>query len=350
MIWMEEIQQQGEALRRYVGSELHARSAAEEALRAMVQERTFDRVLFTGMGSSLYACYVSAEILRRSGIFCECLESLEMEQSAFGLLDERTLVVAVSQSGESPETIELLRAIPERITKLAVTNYPASTLYRQGSISLQIHAGTEYMSSTKSFTNTLAAMVHLSCILVRAREERMERLAQGLMEAADAVDALVGDTETAARAGRFLADAVGTACVGGSYCYAAASHLELILEEVGKKYSSRYTPSQFIHGPIELIREGFCMIALEFGDANTLAKIRDAERATLEYGGKVLRITDGDVGEDTQRECTWRVRRLQAELTPIVAVVPVVMAVNAFSVASGGRPGVLTRVVKRMAL
>lgn len=343
MTWMDEIAQQPEALRAFC-----ARVADDmQPLSRALHRRAYHRVVLTGMGSSYYACHLLAAYLRRNGVACCELDTSELLLEGASHITEDALLIVVSQSGESPEVLQLIQRLSGFENVICVTNYPASRLYRCGATPMLIHAGTEYFSSTKSYTNTLAALACLGVML--AEPKSTDALVQAFEEAAAEMEAMLGMRERIEAASAFLSKARGVVCVGSGYSYANASHLEIICEEVMRLYASRYTAGQFIHGPIELIGGGFMGLLLDSApETNTLHDgIANSIHA---YGGSVFTVTNrADVAED-ESQFVWRIRALHPLAAPLVEIIPVELAINHLVLKRGGRPGCITRVVKRMAL
>ena len=132
-LMMEDIVQQPAALagvRKFYNS---PGAIPSKALRKLVT-RWPPTVVFTGMGSSLYAAYPAQAYLTSLGIRALVWETAELLHYHLKALKPDTLLVAVSQSGETVEIIRLLDRLPKRMCSVAVTNVEASTLARRAGL------------------------------------------------------------------------------------------------------------------------------------------------------------------------------------------------------------------------
>ena len=143
------------------------------ALRAELGRRP--RVVLTGMGSSYDACYPAATRLAASGVLATMVDAAELLHFRMDALGSGTLLVCVSQSGESAETVRLvreLRARPGGPAVAAVTNGSTSALAQLADTNLDTRAGEEHGPSTMTFAATLVMMSALAAGAGGARIDR----------------------------------------------------------------------------------------------------------------------------------------------------------------------------------
>lgn len=343
----DEISQQPAALRRFV-EHAFAEENLQRSLERLVQEHANPYIILTGMGSSLFACYVTMKFLQNRGYRACTIESFELQSKEAGFFTSDIIIVAVSQSGESPEVLELLEKLPTSIPVISVTNYPNSHLHTMTELSCEIYAGTEYLTSTKSYTNTLAAMLLLAHRLAGSDADELRRLRHSFMGCADKMAALIADERLGERMACFIADIEFLICIGSGYSYTTACHSEIVAEEAGKFYSSRFTSAQFIHGPIELIRPGFGVLVYDF-DRRYSAKCDEVRTNVLQYGGKVLLITNRtDVaGQENQLVC--HIGHEDPATATLLEIIPLELGIDCLCNSRGVAAGQLSRVVKRIA-
>jgi glucosamine--fructose-6-phosphate aminotransferase (isomerizing) len=120
-----------------------------------------ERIVLTGMGASLHAVHPLRVRLVRSGRTAFVVETAELIHAQSALLDARTLVIAVSQSGRSAETVELLNIASRRASPTIhhrVTNGANSPLAQRAHAKIVIRAGSEHSVSCKTYVSTLAAL------------------------------------------------------------------------------------------------------------------------------------------------------------------------------------------------
>ena len=141
-----------------------AQAAAEQrdALAAITRRAAAaDSIVFTGMGSSHFACYAPVTTLARAGIHSSMIDAAELLHFRMPGLTERTLVVCVSQSGESAEPVRVAQALAGRARRPAlvtITNGLENSLARLADVALDTRAGEELGPSTMTFDATLVLL------------------------------------------------------------------------------------------------------------------------------------------------------------------------------------------------
>ena len=209
------------------------------------------RVVLTGMGASYHALHPICLSLMARGFMAQMLETSELVHHAPGLLEPRTLVVAVSQSGRSVETLLLLERIRGRGAMIAVTNTADSPLATQADAVVLTHAGPENTVSCKTYVSTLAALAVLGDALTGqdAARTRIE-----LQSAPDAFAGYLADWETHVETLRQrLADVQQLIITGRGPSLAAVGTASLIIKEAAHFPAEGMSSAAFRHGPLEMI-------------------------------------------------------------------------------------------------
>jgi len=344
--FLDEVRQQPAALQRFI-EEAFAETALQEKIAALMCEKTNPQIVLTGMGSSLFACYITQKVLRDHGISACCIESYELQAMPMTFFREDRIIVAVSQSGESPEVLELKQTLPASVPLIVVTNYFNSTLYTMSDLAAGMYAGTEYRTSTKSYTNSLAAMLLLGYRLSGCESDEIEGLKARMQQCVAKMQTLIAEAQLGKSIADFISDIAFLIFVGSGYSYTTASHSEVVAEEAGKFHSSRYTPAQFIHGPIELIYDGLGTVVYDFDRAYS-DKCDSVRESVLTYGGKVLLITNRTDVEPRPNQMICRIDHEDPETAILLEVLPLELGIDALCSARGVKTGQLSRVVKRM--
>ncbi len=248
----------------------------------------FDRILLTGMGSSLYGAYpVYLRLAQSQSIPVLLLDASELVQQVPEVISSRELMIAISQSGESGEIVELTRVADRRpATVISVTNLSGNALANWADIPLTSNAGPELTVSSKSHTGGLACL-HL---MVGALTGSLPQAGKDLARAADAAGQLLKSWEPAVMGvAGFLDPKAPIVYVGRGKSLASAQLAGLLTNEAAKLPSTALSGGQFRHGPIELVRAGFQMVIF-LGDRKT----RDIDTAlidkVLSLGGKVVAV------------------------------------------------------------
>ncbi len=345
--FMDEIRQQPVVLREFV-EQAFAEEDLQRSLAELMRGRQNAHIILTGMGSSLFACYITMKFLQDRGFHASAIESFELQSREESFYTRDTIVIAVSQSGESPEVLELLKKLPDFVSVVSVTNYPNSHLHTMTKLSCGIYAGTEYLTSTKTYTNTLAAMMLLAYRLTGCGEQEMKALRSQLGQCADRIESMISDKNLGHDISEFIADIEFLICIGSGYSYTTACHSEIVAEEAGKFYSSRFTAAQFIHGPIELIRPGFGVLVYDF-DRRYSVKCDEVRENVLQYGGKVLLVTNRTDVEDHGNQLICHISHEDPTTATLLEIIPLELGIDSLCNSRGVAAGHLSRVVKRIA-
>ena len=221
------------------------------------------------------------------------------------------LVIAVSQSGATPEivrTLEVLQAAGGR--GLAITNDPASELAHAAHEVIELGVGEERaVPATKTVTAQFIAFALIAAALGRVPFDRRE-----LELVPDWTRAVLDDPEPAAAAAARLGDTTQLIVVARGYLYAAALETALKVKETSSLLADGYSAADLRHGPIAAVTRGFPIVALRaFGPAfDDVSLLVDELRAR---GARVLII-----GSDEHADVSLP-SRVPDPLTPIVAVV-----------------------------
>lgn len=282
----EDILEQPDALRRLVES-THSAELAELA----AQE--WDRIIFTGMGSSYFASLPTWRSLIATGRTALTVDAGQLLDTP-GLLTGDSLLIATSQSGASGEVVELLDRIDSGVMKAGfvagIAAFDGSPLALQSDLYLPLLSGDEATVSTKSYLNTLG--VHRRIAAAFAGEEQ-DVVSAEIAETADIVDALIGQGVDDTLAGGILAaDRPRLAAIGKQDDASTALYAGLITKESSKVAIEGYIGGQFRHGPFELAGPG--MTAFLYGaraenDDDTLYRLATD---LLETGATVVLVGD----------------------------------------------------------
>jgi len=297
----DEISELPEALGRLVAS---CRGEGRGALDgwAAAAARSSD-ILFAGMGTSEFAPLAVRARLVRAGVSVRTIDAGEWLHygaarpagAGGGEGTAGAATVLVSQSGES---VEIRRIIDEGLAGdgfAAITNDPGSTLARAASHVLLLHAGDEASISTKTYTNTLAAVHLMAAALEGARGGRRAAVDAALDELDAAAGRLLGfDESEITRAAEHMLPGDAVAFVGRGPANVSARQCALTYMEGAKCLATPFTGGAFRHGPFELA--GPELRAVFFLSEGPTRGITEAmAREAAELGGRVVLITDAEI-------------------------------------------------------
>ena len=252
-------------------------------------------VVFTGMGSSLFAAYPAQAYLTGLGIRALVWETAELLHHHLRFLGPDTLLVAVSQSGETVEITRLLDRLPKKMCVLGVVNVEASTLARRSALMLPMMAGQQSTVSTKTYMCSVAVLMYLA---VAIAGESVQALTRALMGSIEAQERILDDAEAiTAPTVEFFDDPAYTALMSRGPDLATVYQGALTLKEVVRIGAEAISAAQFRHGPIEIVNPAhrYLIFARQChrGPRTRTAKflVRLAQDI-CDHNGRVLLLTD----------------------------------------------------------
>ncbi len=340
---MAEIAGQPDALRRAARS-LLAHTDELGRIAGASEGRT---VVLTGMGASYDACYPIATELARAGRIALMVDAAELLHFRSRMIGPDTLVVAVSQSGSSAETVRLAEKLgrrPDRPVVAAITNGRENALARLASLVVDTGVGEETGPSSMTFVASLVVLAGIGRAVAGGEPRTVaERLEVEAGEAADAVERLLA---TESLGDELVAWADGRETIvllGRGPARAAAEMGALTLKEAVGAQAESLETAQFRHGPLELVGPGLAAILvateretldLDFGLA---AELLDARAAVL----LVTRDADAPSGA-----VGIRIGEVDRLLAPAVSLVPVQLLARRLALRGGREPGGYLRASK----
>jgi len=238
-----------------------------------------------------------------------------------------TLTVAISQSGETADTLEALRAAKAAgSTVIGIINVVGSTIAREADGGIYLHAGPEIgVASTKAFTSQLVALLLFGLYLGRERglpRDEGRRLAQQLAGLPDLV-ARTLELERAVRAlAERYADARNALYLGRGANFPVALEGALKLKEISYIHAEGYPAAEMKHGPIALIDENMPVVFVAPRDS-VYSKVVSTMQEVKARGGRIIAITsegNGDLRHLADHQL--RVPACPPLLSPVLTVIP----------------------------
>lgn len=315
--------------RHYMQKEIHEQA---QAVRSTIEERIANgrvldaafgpeanEVLDNTRGVHIVACGTSyhAGLIARYWIEQLCRLPCTVEIASeyryrSPVVLEGTLLITISQSGETADTLAALRAAKEMpyISSLTICNSPESSIVRESALSLMTHAGPEIgVASTKAFTTQLAALALLTISLARRNglEEKQERiLVAQLAEIPGLIDQVLALDSAIETLAEHFVDKQHALFLGRGVQNPVAMEGALKLKEVSYIHAEAYAAGELKHGPLALVDENMPVIAVA-PDDELLEKLKSNLQEVRARGGELYvfadpRVQFGDrVGIHTMR-------------------------------------------------
>ncbi|MFC7581108.1 glutamine--fructose-6-phosphate transaminase (isomerizing) [Schaalia naturae] len=293
--------------------------------------RGADKVVVVACGTAFYAGLVA-----RYAIEHWCRIPVEVElASEFRYRDpvvtEKTLVVAISQSGETMDTIMAIRHAREQGAKVvAIVNTPGSTISRESDAVLLTHAGPEIaVASTKAFTAQITATYILGLYLAQIRGNKFSDEIQDYMDklalVPDKVQRILDRAESVRQVARTMTGATSVIYLGRHVGYPVALEGALKLKELCYIHAEGFAAGELKHGPIALIDEGQPVIVVVPTPRRPELhrKVLSNIQEVRTRGARTIVVAEeGDSSVDAYSEVVFRIPPAPTLYLPLLDVVP----------------------------
>jgi glucosamine--fructose-6-phosphate aminotransferase (isomerizing) len=292
------------------------------------------RVHLVAAGTSYHAAVYGAQLLQERGIPAQPFYA--HEYASFTPPSDDALVVGVSQSGETADTLAAMREAERRGAEtLAVTNTVGSTLSRESDHVLYIRSGPEIgVAATKTFASQLTAL-DLLCLSIAAGHEAREVIAS-LRDLPGDVQAVLDDSQAEEIAETF-SDAESYFFIGRGLHFPVALEGALKLKEISYEHAEGFAAGELKHGPLALVTEKTPVFALVTGDDEAARKTIGNVKEVEARDAPVVAITDGKSDVERYADYVLRIPESHPRVAPILANVQLQLV--AYHVANRlGRP------------
>jgi glucosamine--fructose-6-phosphate aminotransferase (isomerizing) len=327
---LKEIEEQPAAVRETLGGRMQEDGLLHLDELSMSDEdvRDIEQVIIVACGSSYHSGLVGKYAIER---WCRLPVQVEMA-SEFRYRDpvvgRNTLVIAVSQSGETADTLEAVRhARSQRAKVLAVTNTVGSTISRESDAALYTRGGPEVaVASTKAVMTQITAMYLVGLYLAQVRgtrdaDEVRAHLAD-LREIPDLVQEVLDRMGPVRELARELRDEERVLFLGRHVGYPMALEGALKLKELAYIGAEGFPAGEIKHGPIALIEEGTPVVVLAPRHALQAKLVNNVQEVRARGARTIVIATDGDESITPYADTIIRIPDTKSLLTPLLTIVP----------------------------
>jgi glucosamine--fructose-6-phosphate aminotransferase (isomerizing) len=289
--------------------------------------KRINRVVITACGTSWHSGLIGETLLEEWARIPVEVEYASEFRYRNPVLDERTLVIGISQSGETADTLAAIREAKRKGARtVGVVNVVGSTIAREVDGGIYLHAGPEVgVASTKAFTSQVTALAMIALRFARLRNlsilqgreiiqalKNIPEKIQSILERAHEVEAL------AERYGR----ATNMLYLGRGVNFPVALEGALKLKEISYIHAEGYPAAEMKHGPIALIDELMPVIFIAPRDAVHGKIVSNIEEVRARGGQVVALITEGDTDIARLAAATFTIPETIDLLTPLLTVIP----------------------------
>ena len=300
-----------------------------------------DRVELIACGTAYYASLVGAAAIQDwLGIPARATVGSEFRYSP-PPIDERTLVIAVTQSGETADTIAPTRLARERGAPIiAVTNTVGSAITREAHRVLFLQAGPEVaVAASKTFVAQVTTLVVLAAAIAKSRGalglEQEQELGAALRALPGAADRALENESSAADLARRYVNSRGFMFVGRGYSYPTALEGALKLKEVSYVHAEGYAAGEMKHGPISLLDAECPLVAVATRSTVYDKLISNVMEGRARDARVIAVATEGDPQIERYADDVCWVPDTHEALSPVLAIIPLQLFAYHVAIARG---------------
>ncbi len=339
---LKEIHEQPRVIRDTLAGRLVGNSIHIDELELTAEElNLIDRVYIIACGTSYHAGLIAKNLIEGwARIPCEVEVASEFRYRD-PIITPTTLVVAVSQSGETADTLAAIRDARVKGARVfGITNVIGSPVAREADGVIYTKANKEIaVASTKSFLGQVVSLTLLALVLAQAKGKmtsgHIRQLYTELANTAELVEQILADTEAIDEAARACTDAASALFIGRGMGAAVAHEGALKLKEISYLHAESYAAGEMKHGPIALIDEGFPVIAIATHSPVYDKVVSNLQEARARGAMIVAIATQDDEDISAHADHVIRIPKVRDAFSPIVASVPLQLFARSVALARG---------------
>jgi glucosamine--fructose-6-phosphate aminotransferase (isomerizing) len=305
--------------------------------RELVKARRF---ILTGQGTAWHAGLVGDYLMEDlAKVVTETTYASEFRYRN-PLVEENTVVVAISQSGETADTLAALREAKEKgALALGIVNVVGSTIARETDAGIYLHAGPEIgVASTKAFTCQCVVLTMLALYLGRRKfmsQQQTEEMIDGLCKIPEHMEKVLLQSELAREIAQKFCERENWLFLGRGYHYPVALEGALKLKEISYIHAEGMPAAEMKHGPIALINEGMPVVFIATQGSQYEKVISNIEEVRARGGVVIAVATEGDTQIRRHSDHVVYVPDVIEPLQPLLSVVPLQLLAYHAAVARG---------------
>ncbi|TVR87330.1 MAG: glutamine--fructose-6-phosphate transaminase (isomerizing) [Spirochaetaceae bacterium] len=289
-----------------------------------------ERVKIIGAGTSFYAAMVAAYLIESIGRIPCSAELASEVRYRNPVVERNTLYFAVSQSGETADTLYAMRELQRKGARvLGICNAVGATIPRESDGGVYIHSGPEIaVASTKAFTSQLTAFYIFTLIMARMRHMSFEEgsnFIRALEKVPDQVESILARSDKLAELAAKYAHFNNVLFLGRGLNYPVALEGALKLKEVSYIHAEGYSAAEIKHGPIALINEQTPSVFIVTNDSLREKVISNMKEVKARRGPVIALCVEGDTEVMAIADDHFAVPSAHELMYPYLMMVPLQM-------------------------
>jgi glucosamine--fructose-6-phosphate aminotransferase (isomerizing) len=303
--------------------------------------RSLKRIIITACGTSWHAGLIGEYMIEEFARIPVEVEYASEFRYRSPIIEEDTLVVAISQSGETADTLAAMREAHRKGAKvLGICNVVGSTIAREADGGIYIHAGPEIgVASTKAFTSQITVLAILTLLLARMRsmsQAEGRRLVHALRAIPGQIEEILATANQLKKIAKAYSGHQNFLYLGRGFNFPIALEGALKLKEISYIHAEGYPAAEMKHGPIALIDKNMPVVFIATHDAAYEKILGNLQEVKARHGQIIAVATDGDrlIAEKADHVIT--IPKTLDALSPILAVIPLQLLAYYIAVERGG--------------
>lgn len=325
---LKEIFEQPTAIRETIGSRLKLGEPCNFSDINITKEylSTINKIFIIACGTAMHAGLTGKKFIEN---LCNIPVEVDIA-SEFRyrnpIIDEKTLCIFISQSGETADTIAALKLSKSKGAKtLAVSNVIGSSITREADYTIYTHAGPEIaVASTKAYTSQVVLLgilaIYFAEILESTDSETLENLKKDIFDLPKKIETSLKTSDEVKKFAKKISKEKDVFFIGRGSDYNVALDGSLKLKEISYIHSEAYASGELKHGPIALIEKGITVISI-LTDKNLLEKSISNIEEVITRGAKTFIVTNQDI-ENSNFDNVVKIEDTNPLLSPILSVIP----------------------------
>lgn len=328
---LKEIHEQPDVVRNVLSGKLRAMDediVLKEVTLSKEQLKTLNRIQIVACGTSLHAAMVGKYLIED---FCGIPVDVEPSSEYIyrkTITDKNTLVIGVSQSGETADTITAVRQAKSKGSHiLIVTNRPDSTMAREADSLVPVNAGIEVsVAATKSYMAQLISFYLLAIYMAEVKnsmpKEELTALKHELIVLPQKIEKVLAHTDDVQKCAKVFSSAKDFIFIARGINFPTALEGALKLKEISYINATGYTAGELKHGPIAMLDESMPVLSILMS-GKVFDKIMSNSEEAKARNARMIALTDcTDSKMDELFDCIIRVPEISEILSPALSIVP----------------------------
>ena len=325
---LKEIYEQPRSVRETIGSTIKAGSLVNFSEINISKEylSNINNIYIVACGTAMYAGLSAKSLIENLCKLPVCIDIASEFRYRNPIIDEKTLCIYVTQSGETADTIAALKLAKSKGAKtLAISNVIGSSITREADYTIYTHAGPEIaVASTKAFTAQVTLLsvlaIYFAENLGSASNERINTLKTEILSLPSKIEQILELSEEVKSFAHKVYTEHDIFFLGRGTDYAVSMEGSLKLKEISYIHSEAYAAGELKHGPIALIENGITVIGI-ITSPNLVEKTVSNIQEVITRGAKTFIITSEDI-ENHNYDKVIKIPKTDSMLSPILSVIP----------------------------